>query len=56
METRILYKEAMQSLSTKYGLHIDLNINLLLCLHIFYKIVDTGPLQTCEMEIFCDYS
>ena len=40
----------MQSLSTKYRLHIDLKINL----HIFYKIVDTVLLQTCDMEIFCD--
>ena len=32
----------MQSLSIKYRLHIDLNINMLLCLHIFYKIVDSG--------------
>ena len=36
----------------KIRLHIDLNINLLLCLHIFYKIVRTVLQQTCEMEIF----
>ena len=56
METRILSTWAMQSLSTKYRLHIDLKINLFLCLHIFYKIVDAGFLQTCEIEIFCDCS
>ena len=31
---------AMQSLSAKYRLLTDLKINLLLCLYIFYKIVD----------------
>ena len=42
----------MQSLSTKYRLLIDVNINLLLCLHKFYKIVDKGLLQISQMEIF----
>ena len=42
--------------STNYRLHKDLNINLLHCLHIQYKIVDTGLLQTCKMEMFCDCS
>ena len=41
----------MQSLPTKYRLLIDLNINLLLYLQIFYKIVDKGLLQICQMEI-----
>ena len=44
----------MQSLSTKYRLLIDLNINLLLCLHIFHKIVDKGLLQICQMESFLE--
>ena len=39
-------------LSTKYGLLINLNRDLLLCLHIFYKIVDKGLLQICQIEIF----
>ena len=56
METRILSMKAMQSLSTKYRIHIDLNISLLLCWDIFYEILDIGLLQTCEMEIFCDCS
>ena len=56
METTILSMYTMEILPTKYRLHIDLNINLLLCLHIFYKIVDTGLPQTSEMEIFCDCS
>ena len=56
METRTLSMQAMQSISTKYRLHIDLKINLLLCLHIFYKIVDKSLFQTCQMDIFWDCS
>ena len=52
MEIRILHMQAMQSLSTKYRLHI----NLWLCLHRFYKTVDAGLLQNCEIEIFCSCS
>ena len=56
MKTRILSISSMQSLPTKYRLHKDLNINLLLCLRIFYEIVDTDLLQTCQMKIFWDCS
>ena len=52
METRILYAKSIYKIQATYRL----NIYLLLCLHIFHKILDTGLLQTCEMGIFSDYS